>query len=195
MVFGGGHVRGDLVEWVKQQAPEKVRIHIIVVAYHLGGQWFAEQKIMEAAKSVGKKVELRWARIYQIEDRKSYIDKSDVLRPVRIPDHKLTKDYARALADQKFPPILRVPGNIGPARFYSGEEGRNLLEQQFLMKGTEIRSQSQYLNEYQRPSGNMVLKTLGFGAMLVTFRNCANNCPLALWAGDPWHPLFPRKIN
>lgn len=52
-----------------------------------------------------------------------------------------------------------------------------------------------YLNEYQRPLGNMVLETLGFGSMLVTFRNCPNNSPLALWAGDPWYPLFPRKVN
>ena len=115
--------------------------------------------------------------------------------PVKIPDHKLTKEYARALSDAGFPPILRKPGSVGRAKLYSGEEGRNVLEQQFLIKGTEIRKQSPRLNDYQRPLGNMVLKTLGFGALSVTFRNCANNCPLALWAGDPWHPLFPRKTN
>jgi hypothetical protein len=43
--------------------------------------------------------------------------------------------------------------------------------------------------------GNMVLSTLGFGSTIVTFRNCPNNAPLAFWAGDPWYPLFPRKIN
>ena len=43
----------------------------------------------------------------------------------------------------------------------------------------------------------------GFGSMFVTYRNCPNNCPLALWYGNPeypsnhpfsrWYPLFPRK--
>ncbi len=50
VVFSGGHVRGDLVEWVTNKAPKKVTIHIIVLAYHSGGQWFADQKIQEAAK-------------------------------------------------------------------------------------------------------------------------------------------------
>jgi hypothetical protein len=195
VVFSGGHVRGDLVEWVKQKAPKKVLVYIIVMAYHLGGQWFAEQEIARAAKSVGKDVKVQWCRIHQFEDRKAYLNESDVLRPVQIPDHKLTKAYAKGLADQGFPPILRKPGDIGRAKLYSGEAGRNILEQQFLIKGTEIRQQSPFLNQYQRPLGNMVLRTLGFGAMIVTFRNCANNCPLALWAGDPWYPLFPRKTN
>ena len=37
---------------------------------------------------------------------------------------------------------------------------------------------------------------LGFGAMTVTFRNCPNTAPLALWmeAGG-WTPLFKRKLN
>jgi hypothetical protein len=41
----------------------------------------------------------------------------------------------------------------------------------------------------------MVLQTVGFGALIVTFRNCANNCPLGFWVDDPWYPLFPRKTN
>jgi hypothetical protein len=194
-VFSGGHVRGDLVEWITNKAPKKVTLHIIVLAYHSGGQWFAEQKIQEAATGVGKEVKLLWWRIHQLEDRRAYINQSDVLRPVKIPDHKLTQAYAKGLTDKGYAPTLRAPGNVGNAKFFSSEEGRDLLEQQFLMKGTETRNQSPFLNEYQRPLGNMVLNTLGFGSMIVTFRNCANNCPLALWAGDPWNPLCPRRTN
>jgi len=53
------------------------------------------------------------------------------------------------------------------------------------------------------PLGYSKLVGLGFGSMIVTFRNCPNNCPLALWWGDPnakassplsrWYPLFWRK--
>jgi hypothetical protein len=39
------------------------------------------------------------------------------------------------------------------------------------------------------------LRTLGFGSVIVTFRNCPNTCPLPFWAGDPWYPLFPRSTN
>src|SRR5262249_14948439 len=103
--------------------------------------------------------------------------------------------YADMLKGQGYPPLLRKPGSVGPAKFFSSEAGRNRLEQDFLKAGTEIRKMSPDLNDYQRPLGNSVLKTLGFGAMTVTFRNCANNCPLSLWAGDPWHSLFQRKTN
>jgi hypothetical protein len=195
IVFSGGHVRSDLVEWVTNTAPKTVTINIIVLAYHSGGQWFANQKIQEAANKVGKEVKMQWWRIHELEDRRAYINQSDVLRPVKIPDHDLTQAYAKKLMDKGYPPALRTPGNTGNAKFFSSEEGRDLLEQQFLMKGTEIREQAPFLNEYQRPLGNMVLNTLGFGSMIVTFRNCANNCPLALWAGDPWNPLCPRRTN
>ncbi|MCZ2075826.1 MAG: hypothetical protein LC130_12610 [Bryobacterales bacterium] len=46
-----------------------------------------------------------------------------------------------------------------------------------------------------RPLGYAALKTLGFGATVVTYRNYPNNCPLGLWAGSPWYPLFRRKTN
>jgi hypothetical protein len=95
----------------------------------------------------------------------------------------------------KYKPVFRTPGNVGENKFFSCEDGRHLLEQEFLKAGAKIRSLCPHLNKYQRPLGNMVLETLGFGSLFVTFRNCPNNCPLAFWAGDPWYPLFPRKTN
>ena len=79
--------------------------------------------------------------------------------------------------------------------FFSSEEGRDVLEQELLVAGAKIRDLCPQLNKYQRPLGNMILETLGFGSTIVTFRNCPNNAPLAFWAGNPWYPLFERKIN
>jgi hypothetical protein len=95
----------------------------------------------------------------------------------------------------KHQPVLRTPPGTGELKIFSSDEGRELLEQQFLAKGAYIRTVCPILNEYQRPLGNMVLETLGFGSTIVTFRNCPNNAPLVFWAGDPWHPLFLRKTN
>jgi hypothetical protein len=88
----------------------------------------------------------------------------------------------------KHQPVLRVPPGTGELKIFSSDEGRELLEQQFLVKGAYIRTVCSMLNEYQRPLGNMVLETLGFGSTIVTFRNCPNNAPLVFWAGEPWHP-------
>jgi hypothetical protein len=115
-----------------------------------------------------------------------------VLRPTKIPDDQPTKDYVATL---KFPPVLRPPGSVGGLKIFSSDANRELMEQQMLLKGVYIRTVSPHLKDYARPLGNMVLSTLGFGSTIVTFRNCPNNVPLAFWAGDPWYPLFPRKIN
>lgn len=80
------------------------------------------------------------------------------------------------------------------------EAGRQLLESEFLIAGVKIRSLIQSPKDFIRPlgCGNF---GVGFGSMLVTYRNCPNNCPLALWWGDPeatsgalhWYPLLSRK--
>src|SRR5262249_23568304 len=135
---------------------------------------------------------IQWWRALAIEDRKSEINNSDVLRPTQLPEIEGVKAYAASL---KYPVVLRKPGNRGGHEFFSSDEGRQVLEQELLTAGVSIRERCPYLNDYQRPLGNMVLDSLGFGSTLVTFRNCPNNTPLAFWAGDPWYPLFPRKIN
>ena len=191
-IFTGNRIKSDLDSWIQSEAPRKANMHVVTIAIHLGGQWYAKNKILESAKAAGKDIKITWWRCIEIEDRKAYIGSSDVLRPTVLPDDPPTQEYAHSL---KYPPILRKPGNVGANNFFSSEDGRHLLEQEFLKAGVRIRSMCRHLNVYQRPLGNMVLETLGFGSMIITFRNCPNNCPLVFWAGDPWYPLFPRKTN
>ena len=165
---------------------------VITMGLHSGGQFYAKGRIDTAAKAAGKAITLTWWRAVEIEDRKAYTDSSDVLRPTAIPNDPPTQAYVQSLG---YEPALRKPGNVGGKGFFSSEQGRNLLEQELLKTGVHIRSICPNLSIYQRPLGNMVLKTTGFGSMLVTFRNCPNNAPLALWAGNPWYPLFARKTN
>ena len=102
------------------------------------------------------------------------------------------KQYVEAMTHQ---PTLRAPGHGGSNSLFSSEEARNLLEQEFLKAGVKIRQECPNLGDTQRPLGHSTLVTLGFGSLLITFRNCPNNAPLALWVGDPWYPLFPRTTN
>ena len=191
-IYTGHRILADLTSWIDSHAPDKAELNILVVALHQGGQHYADTRLKDIMNSVGKSIKINWKRCIQIEDRKIYIDRSDVLRPTEIPDNSLVREY---VASMGYKPILRKPGSLGENKFFSSEEGRHILEQEFLKAGVRIRSMCPYLNDYQRPLGNSVLETLGFGSLLVTFRNCPNNAPLALWAGDPWYPLFPRKTN
>lgn len=188
-IFTGMTIIQDLKEWIKI-APPTATVHIVVVALHNGGQYYAETQLAPAVKASGKKITFKWWRVAEIEDRRAYVENSDVLRPKVVPAEAAA--YAAAL---KFPPVLRHGNGLGGIGVFASADGRNLVEQQLLIKGIQIREQSPLLGKFMRPLGNMVLDTLGFGSMFVTFRNCPNNAPLALWAGNPWYPLFPRKTN
>ena len=193
-IFTGNRVRNDLTGWIESSAPATANVHVVVTAFHRGGQYYAKSGINSVAHAAGNSVDIQWWRCVEIEDRKAYATNSDVLWPASIPAHEAVQDYVQQeLSD--YPPVLRSGNNVGENAFFSSGPGRNLLEQELLKAGAHIRTICPQLNQYQRPLGNRVLRTLGFGALLVTFRNCANNCPLAFWASDPWYPLFPRKTN
>lgn len=192
VLFSGGRIKHDITNWIKDTAPQKAKIHIVTIAYHRLGQWRAKSDIRGAAKEAGKSIDISWWRVFEIEDRKAFMASADVLRPTAIPADEATTQYVAGL---KLDPIFRTPGQVGALGFFSSEAGRSLLEQQFLVSGVRVRTMCPHLNAYMRPLGNSMMGTTGFGSMIVTYRNCPNNAPLVLWAGDPWYPLFPRKTN
>ena len=191
-VFTGNRVRQDFETWITDNAPVDATVHIIAIALHSHGQNYAKGKIKQTARNRDKRIAFKWWRAIELEDQRLNTDSSDVLRPVAIPDDDLVKEYVDAM---NYKPQLRTPGQVGSNEIFSSDEGRQLLEKEFLKAGVHIRKMCLHLNQYQRPLGNSVLETLGFGSLIVTFRNCPNNAPLALWAGDPWRPLFPRTTN
>lgn len=191
-IFTGNRVLKDLTAWIQQSAPAKAEVHIITIAFHRGGQYYAKTKIAEAAALAKKDVKLHWWRCIEVEDLKAHVNMSDVLRPRSLGSDPLVAAYAATL---KYPPSFRTQDSVGEHKFFSSEQGRGVLEQELLKSGAKIRDLCPLLGKYQRPLGNMVLETLGFGSTIVTFRNCPNNAPLAFWAGNPWYPLFERKTN
>lgn len=191
-IFTGNRVLRDLQTWIQLDAPARSKIHVVCIALHSGGQYYANGRIQSAAKAAGKSIEVTWWRAVELEDRRTFTNSSDVLRPASIPDVLDVKQYVEAMTHK---PNLRTPGNVGSNSLFSSEEGRNLLEQEFLKAGVKIRQMCQNLGGTQRPLGHITLETLGFGSLIVTFRNCPNNTPLALWVGDPWYALFPRTTN
>jgi hypothetical protein len=192
VLFTGNRIQKDLTDWINSAAPPSAAVHVVTIGRHTGGQFYAKGRIEKAAKAAGKTITLTWWHAVEIEDRRDHTDTSDVLRPTSIPNDPATQAYVHSLG---YAPVLRKPGSVGGKGFFSSEQGRNLLEQEFLKTGVHIRSICPHLGVYQRPLGNMVLNTTGFGSMIVTFRNCPNNAPLALWVDDPWYPLFARKTN
>ena len=191
-IFTGNRVRRDLETWVRNHAPVKATLHVVSIALHKGGQHYARGHITDVATVTGKSLNVTWWRAIILEDRKKFSDTADVLRPTSIPNDTAVQAY---VAKMQYEPTLRSPGNVGENNLFTSDQGKGLLEQEFLKAGTKIRQMCPNLGATQRPLGHMTLNTLGFGSLIVTFRNCPNNAPLVLWVGDPWYALFPRTTN
>lgn len=191
-IFTGNRVRRDLEAWVRDVAPARATVHVVCIARHSGGQYYANRQIQEVIQASGKQIDITWWHAIELEDRKAYVNSSDVLRPTAIPDDQAVKAY---VAGMRYQPTLRTPGNAGSRNLFSSDSAKMLLEQELLKAGVRIRQMCPNLGDTQRPLGHMTLDTLGFGSLIVTFRNCPNNAPLAFWVGDPWYPLFPRTTN
>ena len=195
-IFTGNRVLYDLQPWIENEAPQKAKVYIVVLALHEGGDYYALGKLREAAQRAGKTIQTEIWSVRRIENRKYYKNASEVLWPAKLPEGNDELDaYVQILKDAGYPPEKRVQGSTPKDGVFSGEAGRAALESSLLKAGVQVRTMCPNLKDTARPLGYSKLATLGFGATFVTYRNCPNNCPLALWAGEPWYPLFRRKIN
>ena len=193
VLFSGNRIRNDLEDWVEKYAPSKCIVNIIVFAYYLGGQYYCSRRLEQKAKQCAKQIQFVWWREKEFENRKFNKDYSDNFNPRFFSTDPDVEGYIRFLTNSGYPPLKRE--TIFNSSCFSSEKGRSILEDAFLTAGCKIRKMCPFLPERMRPLGYNYLSTLGFGSTVITYRNCPNTTPLALWAGSPWYPLFPRKIN
>jgi len=191
-IFSGNRVRTDLKRWINGAAPNTTSVHIITIVQYTNGRYYAETSITKFKKAARKDIDICWRHEFLLENRKMHKNLSDVLWPIQLPNDAETREYAKQLRPS---PEFRRAGQIGKNKIFSSDSARQILENEFLKAGVEIRRICPFLRKRQRPLGNMVLNSLGHGSLVVTYRNCPNNAPLALWAGNPWYPLFPRNTN
>jgi len=191
-LFSGGRLGSDLKEWIMNVAPPGAELFIAAIAIHTQGHYFTEKSLRETNVQSGKNLSIKWGRLISVEDGLFSVDTSDVLRPTGPGTDPAVAAYVASLnKDQKW----RTGASLGPLQFFSSPQGRHLLEQEFLKMGVAVRDMCPNFNDYQRPLGNTTMRTIGFGTMFATYRNCPNNAPLVLWAGDPWYPLLRRVTN
>lgn len=199
VLFTGGRIATDLIAWIEGQAPNNAKVQVITMALHTSGHYYIQsRRLREAIARSGKNIQITFWKLFNVENRLSYRNTSDVLWPASIPNDAAVQAYVAA--QQAHPVQLRAAGNRGSLGIFSSEAGRNVLEHEFLIAGVKIRSLAQNPNDFHRPLGCSSFG-VGFGSTIVTYRNCPNNCPLAMWWGDPeatsgalhWYPLLPRK--
>ncbi|MCV2402278.1 hypothetical protein OFY17_05185 [Marinomonas sp. C2222] len=197
VMFSGNRVGNDLELWVVNDAPQSATVHVIVAALHSGGSYLVDKRIKSVIEQSGKRIAVKYWRALTIENRKWYKNSSGVLWPTAVPEVDEVQYYMALPTKFAFESRQQSAAAIKP---FSSEAGRQVLESEFLIAGAKIRSMSESPKQSMRPLGFSPFG-VGFGSMIVTYRNCPNNCPLAMWWGDPeatsgalhWYPLLQRE--
>lgn len=197
VMFSGNRVGNDLEPWIVNDAPQSAKVHVIVAAYHTLGQFLVERKLNGVIAKSGKKIAIEYWRALTVENQRARKNGSGVLWPTAAPNVPEVQAYMALPSKFPFDPRQPSAKHIEP---FSSEAGRQVLESEFLIAGAKIRAMSDNPKQSMRPLGFSPFG-VGFGSMIVTYRNCPNNCPLAMWWGDPeassgalhWYPLLQRE--
>ena len=176
-IFTGDHVISDIAQ-ILPRVPQQAQLHIIVMATHTYGEY--RVRTHQSIAPIASKGLLHIWRAIPFENRLSWHNQPGILAPTD---------------------VLR-PGEIGKRNlnerasgFFSSVEARELLETEFLNAGIRIINSHNAVAHSLKPLGYGNLDP-GFGSLFVTYRNCPNNVPLALWwSVGGWYPLFLRKTN
>lgn len=196
-MFSGNRVGNDLELWIASDAPQLATVNIIVAVLHSSGSYLSDKRLKSAITQSGKQITVKYWRALEIENRKWFKNSSGVLWPTAVPNVPAVQAYMALPFKYPFEPRQPSGSHSEP---FSSEAGRQVLEREFLIAGAKIRALSENPKQSMRPLGFSPFG-LGFGSMIVTYRNCPNNCPLAMWWGDPeatsgalhWYPLLPRE--
>ncbi|MBP1147099.1 hypothetical protein JOE33_004022 [Pseudomonas sp. PvP027] len=196
VLFSGSRVGNDLERWITEDAPQLAKVHVIVAAMYTSGSYFVGRRLKDVIAKSGKTITIMYWRSVELENRKTYKNRSSVLWPCSIPETAEVQTYMALPTKFPFEP-RQASSAVYP---FSSEAGRQVLESEFLIAGAKIRALSENPKQSIRPLGFSPFG-LGFGSMLATYRNCPNNSPLAIWWGDPdvtsgalhWYPLLQRE--
>jgi hypothetical protein len=181
----GTRVLNDLAPWIEEQAPKSFELLLLFHIQLVENRKWVMEKLEEHAQIAGKTVRVQWwsDEVFQCKD---------CYHPSSIPDDEEVVTY---LLENYVDPRTRKSKEAG--KFFSSDENRCILELALLKAGVRAIAKNPNLRprKFLRPLGNTIWSGMGFGVPYVTWRNCPNSAPLALWADSGEIALFPRKAN
>jgi len=161
----GTRVLNDLSPWIKAEAPERFELLLLFHVQLVDSRTWVVNEIENRARDLGKTANVQWWADEVFQVQDCYQS------PFSTPNMR------GKFFSNKFDSCI-----LGTALFKAGEA--------ILASSESLRA-----NKYMRPLGNSIKYRYGLGVPYVTWRNCPNSAPLALWAGGKFPALFPRECN
>lgn len=204
----GNRLYRDIEAWIPT-AKSGTTLHVVLLGTHTAGIRFFQKRIADAASAYGIDIKI-WPALAHAFENDENSEVYDCLWSEAVAGNKYVDESVRRVTEDAqrkgWPVRLFRSGTVRSQNLvFSSDSARSVVEQTFLKAGAYICSLPSNNKPNIRPMGYEILESLGFGALFITYRNIANNCPLALWWGDPtypsshpfrkWYPLFPRRTN
>lgn len=219
-IYSGNQLSYDVIPWIKQNAPSGSKLVIYHIARHKYGYYYASRKIKKEADK--KDIEVKYHCTVEIDNWRNKNSLVEFIWPRELSPpsdpnvnkyYELLKKKHNELIEKKrvenFPLLFR-DYEIPPKqeKVFSSSHSRDIVEKAFLKVGAHLvmameNNNTEGADSRMRPLGYEKMHNFGFGSLFVTYRNIANNCPLAVCYGNPdssqshplglWYPLFPRK--
>jgi hypothetical protein len=205
-LYTGNTLYHDLKEWLPNAAPNTT-LHVVLFGLHTQARDYQTGRLKSLLQP--KKVSLKFWTTHTFHNKPEQAARYDCLWPRWMPADEGVSRYAQRVAARATekgwkPRLLRPNGVPNVEHPFSTPAARDVVEEQFFKAGVKIIGFTASPKPEMRPFGYEVLESFGFGALFVSYRNISNNCPLALWYGDPqarsgplskWYPLFLRQAN
>jgi len=225
-IYSGNRLRYDIVPWIEQNAPFGSKLVIYHIGHHKQGFNYASREIKKEADK--KDIEVKYLCTIEIDNWRNKNSLVEFMWPRQLPslgDPNVNKYYElvekrhnelkEKYREKNLPPLFRDQFRDQETppqqeKVFSSPHARDIVEKAFFKVGAHLVMATEKINTEgatpsMRPLGFEKLESFGFGSLFITYRNIANNCPLALWYGNPeyspphplglWYPLFPRRIS
>ncbi len=197
-LFSGTKLYGDIED--NFTVTSQYKIDIIYIGYYTYGQYKCNENLNQ--KFV--KIDFKYWRLLELENRVSCINQSCVLWPTQnLATNPRVQNFLGQSHTQQFRDAhsgVAGYGCLNQSNLFTSETNRQILEEEFTLAGLKIINKGIQMGwnmSSWKPLGFSSFKNLGFGSMILSYRNCPNNAPLCLWWGNwnsnpVWYPLFQR---
>lgn len=206
-VFTGNRFRYDVVQWIEKNifnnGSKIVTYHI---AQHINGYNYALKHIRKSAEKRKNEVSSWYHMEININNRREYGKVPEILWPFNFTGDKDVDYYYNRIKDKceknNWIDNCYRKHTCEEKILFTSPNTRDIVERAFLKVGAKLVNAAMNPAESMRLLGFEKLESLGLGSLFITYRNISNNCPLALWYGDPneidgplsmWYPLLIRK--
>jgi hypothetical protein len=206
LIYSGSQTIAEISAWVERENIRNARLDAIFMGWHLGGARYFNKELGPILRARG--IDFHPWRIQSREVRNwrspgnSNEQAVGVLWPRDVSaDPHVAAWLAGSPEDARYAEWRQGATVANPN--FSSEAARDALEHALLSKGAKIWRWCREPGRTMKPLGYQRLKGVGFGTFAMTFQNCPNNAPLALWWGTgngtstlgKWFPLLPRRTR